>query len=503
MNIVQSSKRIAIGAIRQLLDLANIEPAFIKALLRKPPLVHGGPRARRFPWPRRRHFDKRERRAVIQLMDREIRQGGAIIYGGPETKAYCDAFAKYLGGGYAHAVNSGTNAVYVALRALDLEPGSEVIVPPITDPGGTMPIAMMNCIPIPADSDPGFLHTSADQIKAVLTDRTSAIVVAHIAGHPVDMNPILDLAAEHGIPVVEDCAQAHGSLYKGKMVGTLGTISAFSTMFGKQHSTGGQGGVVFTKDTLLFARARQIADRGKPYGALGNPANLVASLNFNQDEISMTIGRVQLDKLPGAINARRRFVSLVKDGLQGENGVVLIGDPPDCMSSYWFLLVRLDTSKLRCNSQEFASALLEEGIGGVYAGYPFYPTDQPWYRDAVVFGTSGLPWSALPRQPNPKLSGLPNTQSAFRNERLGDVRAGNVFYPNNQSGSGEAVVFEASGLSWSEVSDGPKPRHFDLPNAHEANRTIVRIDVHESLGPREAKDLVAAIKKIARYYNVP
>jgi dTDP-4-amino-4,6-dideoxygalactose transaminase len=445
MRLLDSAKGFAFGIARRALSIANIEPAVVKALLRKPPPVHGGPRARRFPWPRRRHFDKREKRAVMQLLDREIRKGGAVIYGGPETKAYCQAFAEYLGGGYAAAVNSGTNAIYVALRALELEPGSEVVVPAITDPGGTMPVPMMGCIPIPADSDSGSLNISAEQIKKVLTDRTSAIVVAHISGRPVDMDPILELASERRIPVVEDCAQAHGALYKGRMAGSLGTISAFSTMFGKQHSTGGQGGVVFTKDTLLFARVRQVSDRGKPYSALGNPANLVASLNFNQDEISMAIGRVQLEKLAGAITARRTFASLVETGLHEVDGVSLVGDPPDCLSSYWFLMIRLDTSKLVCDSQEFARALEEEGIGGVYAGYPFFPTDQPWYRDAVVFGKSGLPWSAL--------------------------------------------------------TGHPRPQHFELPNAHQATREIVRVDVHESLRGSEARDLVTAVKKLAQYFR--
>jgi dTDP-4-amino-4,6-dideoxygalactose transaminase len=437
-----SAKGWASSVAKQLLGAANIEPATVKAMVRKRPVVNGGPQVRRWPWPRRRHFDKRERRAVVRLIDREIRSGGAIVYGGVEHKAYCEAFATFLGGGYAHAVNSGTNAVYVALKALDLEPGSEVIVPPITDPGGTMPVALMNCIPVPADSDPGSLNTSAAEIRRVVTDRTSAIVVAHIGGVPVDMDSILELAAERGIPVVEDCAQALGAIYKGRMVGSLGTISAFSTMFGKQHCTGGQGGVVFTKNTLLLARARQIADRGKPHGALGNSANVIASLNFNQDEISMAIGRVQLEKLPAAVNARRRFAALVKTGLQAIDGVSLVDAPPDSLSSPWFLMVRLETSMLPCSSEDFASALLAEGIDGVYAGYPFYPTDQPWHRDAVVFGTSGLPWSMLQK----------------------------------------------------------RPRDFELPNAHRAVQAIVRVDVHESLTATEARDLVAAVKKIAQYH---
>jgi perosamine synthetase len=445
MRLFHSAKSFAIGLARRVVGVANIDPALVKALLRNPPPMHGGPRARKLPWPRRRHFDKREKQAVMRVIDREISRGGAVIYGGVEERAYSEAFAKYLGGGYAKAVNSGTNALYVALRALDLEPGSEVIVPPITDPGGTMPVALMSCIPVPADADRGSLNISANQIKRVLTDRTSAIVVAHISGHSADMDPILKLAAERRIPVVEDCAQSHGSVYKGRMVGSLGTISAFSTMFGKQHCTGAQGGVVFTKDTLLFARARQIADRGKPYGALGNQENLVASLNFNQDEISMAIGRVQLEKLPDGITVRRAFASLVESGLQEVDGVSLVGDAPECSGSYWFLMIQLDTSKLRCDSQEFATALLEEGIGGVFAGYPFFPTDQPWYRDAVIFGKSGLPWSA--------------------------------------------------------VSGHSKPQHFALPNAHEANYKIVRVDVHESLGVGEARDLVVAVKKLTQYYR--
>src|ERR1700756_1882738 len=149
--MIARMKTLAVRGARWFLELVNVEPALVKSVIRKPPVVHGGPRVRRWPWPRGRHFDKQEKKAVIRLLNRQIRKGGAVIYGGPETKAYCRAFSDYLGGGYAAAVNSGTNAVYVALRTLDLEPGSEVIVPAITDSGGTMPVALINCVPVPAD----------------------------------------------------------------------------------------------------------------------------------------------------------------------------------------------------------------------------------------------------------------------------------------------------------------------------------------------------------------
>lgn len=444
MFFVAPAKQKIGGLAKQLLLAANIEPALVKAIIKSPPEIHGGPKTRRFPWPIRRHYDRRERDAVLRLLNLEIRRGGAIVYNGPEKAAYCAEFARYLGGGNIETVNSGTNAVYVALRGLDLEPGSEVIVPPISDAGGTMPVVMANCIPVPADSDSGSLNTSAEQIAKVLSPSTAAIILAHISGHPVDMDPILALAAERGIPVLEDCAQAHGAEYKGRKVGTLGTVAAFSTMFGKHHSTGAQGGAVFTKDTLVFARVRQITDRGKPFGASTAGGNLIASLNFNQDELSLAIGRVQLLKLPKALEARRDFVARVADGLRGLDVVELVEPTTQSRSAYWFVLLRLKLEKLSCGAQEFGRALELEGIGGVSGGYPFFPTDQPWHRDAAVFGASGIPWSLVQQ----------------------------------------------------------KPRAFELPNAHAANARMVRIDVHERLGRNEAAAVVTAVRKVASFYAV-
>ena len=441
--MIGKAKFLLGSAAKKLLAAANIDPAFVRALIKGGGQVHGGPRARRFPWPRRRHFGPEERKAVMRLMNREIRRGNAIVYNGPEKAAYCREFAELLGGGFAEAVNSGTNAVYVALRALDLEPGSEVVVASVTDPGGTMPVALMNCIPVPADTAPGSLNTCAEEIAKVLTDRTSAILVAHISGHPVDMDPILALAATRGIPVVEDCAQAHGAIYKGRMVGTLGAVSAFSTMFGKHHSTGAQGGVVFTRDTMIFARARQITDRGKPYGAVSPQGNAVASLNFNQDEISLAIGRVQLARLPGFLKARREFAAQVEAGIAGLEGVEFVRPPEDSEGAYWFMLLRLDAATLDCDNSGFCAGLLLEGIEGVFEGYPFFPTDLAWHRDAIVFGSSGLPWSLQQRS----------------------------------------------------------PASYALPNAHAASKLMVRVDVHEQLGPAEARELVTAIRKVAAHYH--
>lgn len=420
----------------------------VKALLRRPQPVHGGARTRRMPWPRRRNLGREEQRAVDSLFRRERLFGGAIVYAGREELLYCEEFAAFLGGGYADAVNSGSNAIYVALKALDLAPGSEVIVPPITDSGSVMPVIVANCIPVPADSMPNSLNTGIDQISKVVTEKTRAILIAHIAGHPVDMDPILELANRLGIPVIEDCAQAHGTTYKGRMAGTLGSIGAFSTMFGKQHCTGGQGGVVFTKDPSLFAKVRQYADRGKPFGVLGAQSNVVASLNFSADELSCAIGRVQMRKLAESIQGRRRFVQWVERGLAMCKGARVIGDPPNGESSYNFLMLALDPSLLSCDSAAFAIALEREGVtggygGSAYAGYAVYPTEQSWHLQAEELKGEAFPW---------RLAGTP-------------------------------------------------PVRYELTNAHEANRYIVRIELHEKLREREAKDLAAAIQKLVAYFS--
>jgi dTDP-4-amino-4,6-dideoxygalactose transaminase len=305
-----------------------------------------------------------------------------------------------------------------------------------------MPVVMNLLVPVPVDSDPGSILTSAEQIRKAITPRTSAILVTHMAGHPVDLDPILDLAAEHGIPVVEDCAQSHGALYKGKMVGTFGTIAAYSTMFGKHHATGAQGGVVFTRDATLYAKARQIADRGKLFDVRGHLSNVVATLNFNQGEISMAIGQVQLAKLPAAVKHRRAFAAKVASGLANVPGVSLATDPENGESSYYYLMIYIDRSRIDSNSQTFAEALLLEGLDGVHAGYSVYPTDQLWHQQGIVFGKSGLPWS-LHQQ---------------------------------------------------------KPGKYELPNAHAANQAMVRVDINESLGDREADDLVKAVTKVAKFY---
>jgi len=385
--------------------------------------IQGGTPVRSQPMPVRKVFGLEEKQAVMDLFDLAIAKGSHFLgYNGPQEEAYCREFADFLGGGFADGVNSGTNAVHVAVRALELEPYSEVIVPPVSDAGGIMPVAMANLIPVPADAAPGSFNTSAEQIEKRLTAKTRAIMVAHIAGIPVDMDPVMELAAKHGLPVIEDAAQAHGTEYKGRKVGSIGTIAAFSTMFGKQHCTGGQGGVVFTTNQELYWKIRQHADRGKPFGvslsgsagagvgaaaSAGN--NLLAALNNNMDELHACVGRVQLRRLPKFLEQRRRVAGQIAAGCRECSSVEMIVGPncpgcPDeggeectigCKPSFWFLIFRFNAAASTVDKATFVEALRAEGIP-FDPTYLYVPTRQPWSLAHHVFGdgSSALPWSA-------------------------------------------------------------------------------------------------------------
>ncbi len=342
--------------------------------------IDGGTPVRSAPMPARHLFGEDEKQAAVRLFDESIRTGQAFGYGGPEEQAFEKEFATAMGGGFADGVNGGTTAVFAALGALQLEAGSEVVVPPITDPGGVMPVAMLNCVPIFADADPRTFHMSADSLEAVVTPRTKAVVVAHIAGEPADMDGILAVAKRHGLKVMEDCAQAHGTRYKGQLVGTLGDIAAFSTMSGKHMATGPQGGVVFTRHEELHWNGRRFADRGKTFGPNPPSGNMMAGLNLNLNDLSAAIGRVQLRKLPGIVQRRHDVGEAIKKELEGVDGVKLGWQQPDSYCTYWFLRVALDLPLFSVTKMRFCEALSAEGISAGVS-YRHIQAETPWFRE--------------------------------------------------------------------------------------------------------------------------
>lgn len=365
--------------------------------------------------PNRFNIGREEKEAVMKMFDEAIETGQAPGYNGPKEEKFCKDFAELMGGGFADGVNSGTTAVFVGLRALEPEPFSEVIVSPVTDPGGIMPIVMCNCIPVVADSAPGKYNTDAKRIEEKITSRTSAIIVSHIMGEPADMPSIMEVAGKHGIKVLEDCAQAHLAEIDGRPCGTFGDVAAFSTMFGKHFNTGGQGGVVFTRSEDTYWKIRRYADRGKPFGLPEGATNHVASLNFNLDEISSAIGIEQLKKIKGIVKARREFVAMLGGKLQSLECINVPEKEEWSNPSYWYFRLKFDEKAAGCSKKAFMDAVEAEGIP-IIKDYSFArPYMMDWFENKRAFGTGGFPWTA-PQYDGGYTEGFecPNTDAALK-----------------------------------------------------------------------------------------
>ena len=357
--------------------------------------IDGGEPVIKKPMPPRRHFGIEEKNASMAMFDEAIRNGMPFAYDGEQEEGFCKEFANAYGGGYADGVNSGTNAVHVALRAINPEPFTEVIVGAVTDAGGIMPIAMCNCIPVIADVAPGTYNTSAEEIEKVITPLTSAIIVPHIGGEPADMLKIMELAGRRGIPVIEDCSQSHGAEINGRRVGAFGDIAAFSLMYGKHICTGGQGGMVFTRNEELYWRIRRAADRGKPYNIQNSKGNVFAGLNCNMSELEAAIGRAQLKKLNNIIERRTEVAGMIREELKGSRTVIFPELPSGFKHSYWWWRLKISLDALPERDKfTFLRAVSAEGLT-LIDDYSFaIQSACDWFTKRHVFGSTNYPWCA-------------------------------------------------------------------------------------------------------------
>ena len=243
--------------------------------------IDGGDPVRSAPMPPRIQVDQRELDAVTRLFRDRMAEGGAFDrYDGPEVDTYERELAAYFGVGFVTCVSAGTAAIHSAIGALDLEPGSEVIVSSFTDPGSVMPLLFQQLVPVFVEHDYETFLMSAEGIRAAITPYTKAIIVAQLHGYVADMAAIRAIAAEHGLPVIGDVSQAHGSTVHGSRSAPFGDIGAMSLMSGKHMVAGGQAGMVATNDEAVYWAAKRFADRGKPFG-LAATTNVTIGLNFH------------------------------------------------------------------------------------------------------------------------------------------------------------------------------------------------------------------------------
>jgi len=345
--------------------------------------IEGGNKIRSEPMPRRLAMGRTEVFMLNEAIAAYQLEGVDPGYQGVYEKRYTDDFVDFLGGGYADAVATGTASVFIALAALDLPKGSEVIVSPITDPGTLSAIIMNGLRPRLADSRLMDYNMGAQQVRERLSNNVSAICVVHSAGQATEIDAIVSVAREAGIKVIEDCSQSHGATWRGRQVGTFGDIAAYSTMYRKNHMTGGSGGVVYTRDLNLYRMALAHADRGKPRWQADfddrNPSGyLFPAMNWNTDELSCAIGIASLKRLPNTIFNRLAFVSELASHLAEMDTIFRLYPWTPCDSPF-IAPIYVDLNGTSRSKLELAEALRAEGID-LNPHYSYVASEWEWSR---------------------------------------------------------------------------------------------------------------------------
>ena len=236
---------------------------------------------------------------------------------GPQVSAFEEEFAAYSGARYGVAVNSGTSALHLSLLAAGVGPSDEVITVPFTFMATVAAVRYTGATPVFIDIEPRSCTMDVTQVRDAITDRTSAIIPVHLYGQPVDLDPLLDLAQEHNLAVIEDAAQAHGAEYRGRRVGGLGDFGCFSFYPGKNLGAYGEGGLVVTNDEGQAKALRSLRNWGgdQPY------KHERPVFNYRMDNIQGAILRVKLSHLPAWTEARRQLATAYDEALTG-TGVV-------------------------------------------------------------------------------------------------------------------------------------------------------------------------------------
>ena len=317
------------------------------------------------PWP---YFDDETIEAAVVV----LRSGKVNYWTGEEGRRFEEEFAAFVGRQHGVAVANGTVALELCLRALGIGPGDEVIVPCRTFIGSASCVGMCGATPVMADVDSTSQTVTAESIRAALTARTKAIIAVHLAGWPCDMDPILELAQQEGLRVIEDCAQAHGASYKGRPVGSMGDMAAFSFCQDKIMTTGGEGGMVLTDDAELYEAAWSFKDHGKSYDAVyrrSHPPGFRwlhegSGTNWRMTEMQSAMGRILVTKLPAWVEKRREYAAFLTEHFVRLPALRVTIPPEEIYHSYYKYYVFVRPEKLRSgwDRDRIMVAISAEGI---------------------------------------------------------------------------------------------------------------------------------------------
>lgn len=358
----------------------------------------GGEPVRKHPFPTYNTIGAEEKQAVAEVLDSGVLSQflgtwSPDFFGGPRVQGLERAWSDHFRVGHAVSVNSATSGLYAAVAAAGVGPGDEVIVSPYTMSASATAALVCGAIPVFADIDPDSFCISADTIRACITSRTRAIIAVDIFGHPADMDPIMALAAEHGLTVIEDAAQAPGATYRGRSAGTLAHMGVFSLNYHKTIHCG-EGGVVVTDDARLAERLQLIRNHAEAVVARKGTSDLVNMVGFNyrMTEIEAAIAAEQLKKLPRLVEARQAAAAYYDQRLQGLPGLSVPHIGGETRHGYYVYAMKYDAAAAGVPRQRLVEAVQAEGVT-LSAGYvePLYL--QPLYQQRTAWGNQGFPFA--------------------------------------------------------------------------------------------------------------
>jgi len=345
------------------------------------------------PWP---SFTQEEADAVHNV----LLSGKVNYWTGTECRAFEEEFAAWADCRHAVALANGTLALDVALKGLGIGPGDEVVVTPRTFIASVSCVVNAGAIPVFADVDRESGNLSAETIARVLSPRTKAIICVHLAGWPCDMDPIMALADKHGLKVIEDCAQAHGARYKGRSVGSIGHVGAWSFCQDKIMTTGGEGGMVTTNDESLWRAMWSFKDHGKSYAAVYERQHPPGfrwlhesfGTNWRMLEMQAVVGRIQLRRMKDWTDRRTANAEAIWDACRPFASVRVPQVPEGSVHAHYKCYVYVNPEEL---APGWSRDRIAEVING--AGVPCYQGScSEVYLEKAFDGTGWRPDERLP-----------------------------------------------------------------------------------------------------------
>ncbi|MEH7012261.1 DegT/DnrJ/EryC1/StrS family aminotransferase [Neobacillus niacini] len=403
--------------------------------------IHGGPKVKTTSFGTGKRFDLAEAKELLEALE----QNTLFYHFGHKVKQFLADFNHLYGIKYSVATSSGTAALHVALGAAGVTAGDEVITSPITDQGTVIGILYQNAVPVFADLDPQSYNMMPEAIEKVITPKTKAILVVHLAGNPCDMDSIMKIAKRHHLKVIEDCAQSYLTTYKGRLVGTIGDYGCFSTNDFKHISTG-DGGIVTVnsgEETDYFT-THAFADKNyQRHGTSVTKDLEYLAPNYRMTELQGAVGIAQLKKLNWICNRRNVLGERINQGFKNVKGIIPMKITDGGWCSYWFYMLTLDLQQLTCTREQFSEALSAEGIPN-QAGY-------------------------IPK----------------------------VLYANQLFQKKQAYLDSHYPFDQGEYDYSPGI----CPNAETILNTAIRLNLNEFYSDQDVEEIIVAVKKVATFYS--